>query len=95
MNRLDICETCQNKSFDIKKGIICGLTNEKPTFQDTCPDYKENLKVSVKKTVLKDTEVNRRLNNIDKKVAILWGWFIVSMVLLGIFIVLSLFLLIF
>lgn len=39
------CKKCENKSFDIKKGIICGLTNEQATFEGTCPDFKEDAKL--------------------------------------------------
>ena len=38
--RLKICKTCQNKDFDPKRGIVCGLTNEKPVFEINCADYK-------------------------------------------------------
>ena len=36
---LDICKICQNRSFSKAQGIVCGLTKEKPNFQDSCPDY--------------------------------------------------------
>jgi hypothetical protein len=26
--------------MDMKKGAACKLTNEKPTFDETCPDFK-------------------------------------------------------
>ena len=38
--QLVFCKKCQNRKFDMQKGIICGLTMEKATFQDQCPDFK-------------------------------------------------------
>ena len=37
--RLEFCKKCANKKFDVKQGILCGLTGEKATFSGTCPDY--------------------------------------------------------
>ncbi|MBN2091506.1 hypothetical protein JW964_17975 [candidate division KSB1 bacterium] len=34
------CKRCQHKEFDINKGIICGITQEKPSFTDECPSFK-------------------------------------------------------
>ena len=39
MNKIDVCKKCKKKKFDLKQGILCGLTNEKPTFEDSCPDF--------------------------------------------------------
>jgi hypothetical protein len=38
--RIKICKICKNKSVSDEKGIVCKLTNEKPTFEDECPDFK-------------------------------------------------------
>jgi len=37
--KLKICKICQNKSFSNEKGLICGLTNEKPDFENECPHF--------------------------------------------------------
>ncbi|WP_046755067.1 hypothetical protein [Kordia jejudonensis] len=37
--QLEFCKKCVNKSFSSSQGIVCGLTNEKPTFTNTCPDF--------------------------------------------------------
>lgn len=42
MNPIDLCKNCTNQAFDPKRGIVCGLTNEKPTFESSCPDFKSN-----------------------------------------------------
>ena len=38
--KLQVCLTCDNIKMDMKKGAACKLTNEKPTFYETCPDFK-------------------------------------------------------
>lgn len=38
--RLQYCRICQNRKFDPAVGLLCGLTNEKPAFEPTCPDFK-------------------------------------------------------
>ena len=40
MNLVKHCELCDNKLFDFANGTTCGLTGEKPTFKDKCPDIK-------------------------------------------------------
>ena len=42
--QIDLCKKCVNKSFHSSQGIVCGLTNEKPTFQLTCPDFVKDVK---------------------------------------------------
>ena len=34
------CDLCKYPKRDLKKGLTCGLTNKKPTFDNTCPDLK-------------------------------------------------------
>ncbi|WP_420574288.1 hypothetical protein [Kordia sp.] len=41
-DQLAFCRVCQNKSFDVKKGTICGLTNELATFQKECDTFSLN-----------------------------------------------------
>ncbi len=41
-DRIKTCKTCINHEFDSDKGIVCGLTKEKPTFETSCADYKAN-----------------------------------------------------
>jgi len=33
------CKRCQYYDFDLQKGILCGLTNEKPSFVGTCEKF--------------------------------------------------------
>jgi predicted nucleic acid-binding Zn ribbon protein len=40
MDKIETCKKCSNQKFDRNQGIVCGLTGNKPTFEETCPDYK-------------------------------------------------------
>ena len=37
--KISHCIVCKNKSHSPKIGVICGLTNEKPIFENTCTNY--------------------------------------------------------
>lgn len=37
--QLAICETCTNRKMDINRGVLCNLSQEKPTFIDTCNEF--------------------------------------------------------
>lgn len=39
MNYEAFCERCKHYSFNIKHGILCGLTNEKPAFNTECDKF--------------------------------------------------------
>lgn len=57
-NILDFCQTCKNRVVNKDVGIVCGLTNEKPLFDDSCEFYDPDAKE--KKYVLE-----RRLAAVD------------------------------
>ena len=40
--RVEFCKRCLHKSFDLKKGVTCGLTQEKPAFESSCSDFSQN-----------------------------------------------------
>ena len=42
LEKLEKCKTCQNRKFRPDCGIVCGLTNEKPAFEDECSEYLAN-----------------------------------------------------
>ncbi|MCC5916613.1 MAG: hypothetical protein JJU02_04725 [Cryomorphaceae bacterium] len=47
MNReeqLEFCKTCKNRKLDLKKGLLCGLTNQYADFENTCKDFHEDTK---------------------------------------------------
>jgi uncharacterized RDD family membrane protein YckC len=37
--RLGYCKVCDNKKFDPERGLVCGLTDAKPTFAESCESY--------------------------------------------------------
>jgi hypothetical protein len=39
MVQLKFCEKCNEKKFTAKQGIVCGITDEKPAFEYTCPYF--------------------------------------------------------
>ena len=43
-NRLNFCKVCIHQKNDLTKGLICGLTNDYPTFDFSCIDYKQEEK---------------------------------------------------
>ena len=40
--QLLFCEKCTQRKMDINQGLLCGLTNEKATFTESCPDFNED-----------------------------------------------------
>lgn len=40
--KLELCRHCRNRKFDKARGLFCGLTDDKPQFEETCPDYVED-----------------------------------------------------
>ena len=38
--RFDFCRNCSNRKTDLYKGMICGITDEKPDFVNICKDFK-------------------------------------------------------
>ncbi len=49
--RLDFCKICVNRKIDLKTGLVCSLTNQKPEFQNTCEYF-----------IKDDKEAKRKLN---------------------------------
>ncbi|WP_068471602.1 hypothetical protein [Saccharicrinis aurantiacus] len=39
MKNIEICKGCTNKKLDIERGLMCGLTNDKPNFVSKCGDF--------------------------------------------------------
>ncbi|MBO7143986.1 MAG: hypothetical protein J6W13_04075 [Salinivirgaceae bacterium] len=37
-DKIKYCSICRNSKRDMERGIVCGLTNEKPTFEKHCAD---------------------------------------------------------
>lgn len=37
--RIQICQVCTNRKMNRNVGLVCGLTDKKPDFEDTCVDF--------------------------------------------------------
>lgn len=46
-----VCMQCKHRKKDFFKGVICGLTNEKPTFQIQCSSFSQNQAQVVNQTI--------------------------------------------
>ncbi|MBG7612633.1 hypothetical protein IU405_10280 [Polaribacter sp. BAL334] len=63
---LKYCKICLNRELDLKKGLVCNLTNEIADFKETCVNFKED---PVKKMELEsipsiqEVDSNEKLNN--------------------------------
>jgi hypothetical protein len=51
--RLDFCKICENRKIDLKVGLICSLTNEKPEFDNKCEFFIKDEKEAERKLKLK------------------------------------------
>lgn len=65
LEKLAICETCTNRKMDMNRGILCSLSNEKPTFIDTCNEFikdeeVKNLKNS--ETIILDNKTRYKIS---------------------------------
>lgn len=45
MNQIEICKTCIKRKSDFQKGLVCSLTNKKPNFELTCPNFEKDSNV--------------------------------------------------
>lgn len=44
-DRLKYCKVCAHQKFDLEQGILCGLTQQKPSFTGTCEQFQESTKL--------------------------------------------------
>ncbi len=51
--RLEFCNICENRKIDLKTGLVCSLTNEKPKFEDSCEKFLKDEKEAERKLKLK------------------------------------------
>ena len=68
-DQLKFCKVCKNKRMNVQKGIVCGLTGEKPDFNELCPNYEEDPK-EVQKVNLIEAEKEKRY----KEFVSISGW---------------------
>jgi len=60
--QLKFCKKCFNRKMDLQQGLLCGLTNRKADFQDTCENFQRD--ESVKDEVR--PEVNNEKSPMEK-----------------------------
>lgn len=53
VERLNFCKICTNRKVDLKIGLVCNLTNEKPVFENNCEFFIIDEKESERKLKLK------------------------------------------
>ncbi|MDR3226568.1 MAG: hypothetical protein LBT56_02720, partial [Prevotellaceae bacterium] len=41
--QIEICKSCKNKKISWQQGIICSLTDAVPEFEESCPEYQEEI----------------------------------------------------
>ncbi|MCU0448440.1 MAG: RDD family protein [Bernardetiaceae bacterium] len=46
--RLQWCQQCANRAFNLQKGTYCGLTQQPPDFEGHCPSFMEDAKAAAK-----------------------------------------------
>ncbi len=42
MDHIEHCKKCKKRKFVSDQGLVCGLTGEKPTFEDSCMDFEKD-----------------------------------------------------
>lgn len=60
--KLAICQNCKNRKFNSSVGIICGLTESKPTFEEICSNYSAD-----EVAIARQSEINNRLDEREKQ----------------------------
>jgi hypothetical protein len=54
LERLAICQYCKNRLEDHATGVVCGLTMQKPDFENECPSYEFDEKMGKKDEARKE-----------------------------------------
>lgn len=66
--RYEKCSLCKNRRFSLKEGLLCGLTNSKPSFHVECPNYlydiEEIQRAEVRKQLEKEREEDEKFDEI-------------------------------
>ncbi|GGG19647.1 hypothetical protein GCM10011344_20430 [Dokdonia pacifica] len=64
--KLQYCKVCVHKKMDFQQGLLCGLTNEKPSFDMFCKDYERDVAAENKQK--ERDEASQWSNGSDSKV---------------------------
>lgn len=68
---LKFCTVCTKRKFDVKKGIICSLIDDIPTFDHNCKDYKEDKEVKELRDAANDDLEQSHRSSKEKETT--WG----------------------
>jgi hypothetical protein len=85
--RLEFCSICEKRHIDLKTGLVCNLTNEKPNFENICADFIKDAKEAERKLTqkLKATGNARAQNgSLNPKRNKLWGLLVLILGLVAI-----------
>lgn len=63
--QLAICETCTNRKMDMDRGLLCNLSNEKPTFIDSCNDFVKDETIKI----VREYDVKLEVGDIQHRVS--------------------------
>lgn len=80
--KLVFCKRCEKKGFSAQSGVVCSLTNEKPVFETTCPDFILDEKEE-KKVLAREVKIEE-----EKKAGNYQIWVVIGIVLIVLKIVL-------
>ncbi|MCL2416781.1 MAG: hypothetical protein FWD02_02470 [Bacteroidales bacterium] len=67
--RLKFCRVCKEQKFDIKQGLVCGLTNLPADFETSCVHFKEDAELKAQEDLKEKKEVTKK--QVGKEVIIL------------------------
>lgn len=81
-HQLKFCKLCVNQKYG-SDGIICGLTQQKPTFEDKCPEFVPSEKEINK---IHDRHVDPAWEGVEEEKSSPWGT-IVSVIVIILIIV--------
>ena len=67
-DKLDYCRVCENRKTDYERGIVCGLTDEKPAWEKSCDDFVID-EVNADRLLDRDSSVQKIMTEVyvDKK----------------------------
>lgn len=77
---LAFCSICTNRGFNPKIGIVCGLTSEVATFENSCPDFqKDEKEAHMENLKAEDTkaQIKKGINNGRYTLFVLAGIFVI------------------
>ncbi|MDR3226567.1 MAG: hypothetical protein LBT56_02715 [Prevotellaceae bacterium] len=70
--QIEICKSCKNKKFSLQQGIICSLTDAVPEFEESCPEYQEDIIVKEVKEEKPKKQLGTQEQNGKRKITTLF-----------------------